>query len=388
MIPAYYGKWLFAGLFLVVLAGFFATMNSPLSIQLTGTEASDSLWSQANLLTHYQSVPARWAGTSIEALLLGHLGPTTPTLVTGILITGLLWAILAFVFARLFGHTVSVLQSRHAPWQFESRRTGIISHLFLASTNQSRRALITKEFFAFSRDATHTVQLIMLLTVCILYLYNFSRIEPPTRVGPDVLRVWDIFLILSNLILGSIVLLSICSRFVYPSISLEGNALWILQSAPISMRHIVRAKYFGWLIPTSVIAGVIFTSGGFALGLEPALVLTTTAAGVIICHGLVALGLGMGARFARFDWQHSAQITTNSGNLLYMLIGMILIGINTLPLTFIFGAYVLMPAIFHDDTATFILLCSGIGVLFIINFLAGYIALRFGTQALSTRHED
>lgn len=379
VLPAYYGKWFFASFFLAALALFFATMHGhPFS------EATEphSLMLQMNEVMHYQSAAARWAGSSIEALLKGNLGATLPTVVASILILGLAWVALEIFFGRTFARTVSILQSQRSGWNFETRRRGLVSRMVLASTPQTERALVTREFFSFSREATHTVQLIMLLTICVLYLYNFSRIEPPNRVGPEVLRVWDIFLILANVILGSIVLLSICSRFVFPSVSLEGHSFWILQAAPVSIGRILRAKYLGWFIPTSTMAAVIFTSGGFALGLEPILVLATTAAGFIICHGLVAVGIGMGARCARFDWEHSAQLTTSSGNLLYMVSGMVLVGINILPLTVTFGAYILLPSLFRDSINAWALIGSGLGVLALVNLLAGYLALRIGARAL------
>jgi ABC-2 type transport system permease protein len=379
-LPAYYGRWFFASLFVGALAFFFATMSGHVFGDVTEPH---SLMNQLNATMHYQSTAAGWSGASIDALLNGDLGPTVPTITASLILVGLSWTLLELLFSRVFRRTVSILQSHRSGWNFETRRRGIISRLVLASTPQTERALVTKEFFSFSREATHTVQLIMLLTICVLYLYNFSRIEPPTRVGPEVLRVWDIFLILANVILGSIVLLSICSRFVFPSVSLEGHSFWILQAAPLSIGRILRAKYLGWFVPTSTIATVIFTSGGFALGLEPILVLATTAAGIVICHGLVAVGIGMGARYARFDWEHSAQLTTNSGSLLYMVSGMVLVGINTLPLTVTFGAYILLPGLFRDTLSVSALLGAGLGVLVLVNLLAGYIALRFGARALA-----
>jgi ABC-2 type transport system permease protein len=380
IVPAHYGRWFFASFFLLALALFLATMHGPI---FSETMDPHSLTTHINEVMHYQSYAAQWAGASIEALLKGRLGATLPTVFTSILIVGLAWTALELFFRRMFARTVSVLQSHHSGWNFETRRRGFVSRIVLASIPQTERALVTREFFSFSREATHTVQLIMLLTICALYLYNFSRIEPPNRVGPEVLRVWDIFLILANVILGSIVLLSICSRFVFPSVSLEGHSFWILQAAPVSIGRILRAKYLGWFIPTSTMATVIFTSGGFALGLEPILVLATTAAGLIICHGLVAVGIGMGARCARFDWEHSAQLTTSSGNLLYMVSGMVLVGINTLPLTVTFGAYILLPGLFRDTITAWALVGSGLGVLALVNLLAGYVALRIGARALT-----
>jgi hypothetical protein len=223
----------------------------------------------------------------------------------------------------------------------------------------------------------------MLLTICALYSYNFSQIAPPTKVGVEILQLWDVFMTISNILLGLMVILSISSRFVFPCVSLEGASLWILQSAPLSARDILRAKYTSWFAPICALACVIFSAGGCAIGVEPRVILASILSGLLISHGLVTLGLGFGARFARFDWEHSGQLATNSGNFAYMITGVLFLVVNMIPVTAMFGAYYLLPGVFRDDVAAFMLLASGVIVLSTINITVGRISISIGARALA-----
>ena len=249
-------------------------------------------------------------------------------------------------------------------------------------TRRGTRALITKEIFAFSRELTQTLQLAMLLTICALYSYNFSHISPPTRVGVEILQLWDVLMTALNVLLGLMVILSISSRFVFPSVSLEGNSLWVIQSAPISPRDILRAKYTSWFSLIVIVSLAIFSAGGCAMGVEPRVIIASAVSGIIISHGIVTLGLGFGARFARFDWEHAGQLATNTGNLAYMATGVLLLAINMVPVTLMFGAYYLLPSVFRDDMAALMLLASGVTVLSIINITVGRVSISIGARAL------
>ena len=385
VIPANYGRQAF-GLLAVCAIGllFFCLQSEHLVVESTPSVLEVRNMS-ASYTLHFPFKPLNVLGTSIESLMHGMAEAALFSLVVVWSIAYISWFVTRSIFAALFPRTMSRFQSNQSPLRFHTHHGSRISAFLGRFIPRQSRALITKDLYSFCREITHTLQLMLLLTICVLYLYNFSRIEAPTQVGPDVLRVWDVFLILANIILGSMVVLSLAARFVFPSISLEGATLWMLQTAPITSRDIIRSKYRGWFFPCSLIAMVIFSSGACALGLEPVLVVTTLLIGVIVTHGIVSLALGLGASFARFDWEHPAQLTTSSGNLLFMILGMSLLGITSVPLGLMFGIYMLFPSALQEQTHTYLLLGTGMGSIILINGLVAWLALRRGQRAL-TRH--
>jgi ABC-2 type transport system permease protein len=229
------------------------------------------------------------------------------------------------------------------------------------------------------------MQLGLLLGITFVYLYNYQLLEGPIRASTEVRAVWNIFLLLSNIALGSLVITSICSRFVFPSVSLEGNTFWLIQAAPISLRELLKAKFKSWLTPVSCIGGVVFISGAMALNADVPLVLASCAAGIIICHGLVGIGVGLGALFSHFEWEHSTQISTSMGSFIFMLVSMIFLGLNMIPLGLMFGTYLLFPEHVITPQLTFAVLGTGLLCTYLLNKGATWWALSLGARALQPR---
>lgn len=382
LLPARGGRHAFALLFAVSIGLFFAILNNGAKMVLPSGGSTSSLLSVLKNSPPWYLLPTTQISRAIEGLARGELSSAALAITTYAAVTGVSWLISLALFQRLFLRTHTKLQVSNSPLQLDSRFGRSVARVLFAMTRRGTRALVTKEVYAFSRELTQTLQLTMLLTICALYSYNFSQINPPTKVGVEILQLWDVFMTALNVLLGLMVILSISSRFVFPSVSLEGGSLWILQSAPVSTRDILRAKYTSWFSLIVLVALSVFSAGGFAIGVEPRVIAASAISGIIISHGLVTLGLGFGARFARFDWEHQGQIATNTGNFVYMVTGILLLGINMIPVTIMFGAYYLLPMVFRDDVAALMLLASGVTVLSVINITVGRVAISIGARAL------
>jgi ABC-2 type transport system permease protein len=382
LLPAKGGRHAFALLFAVSIGLFFAILNQGAKMALPSTLSGATAMRVLSEGVPSYARPGYWVARSIDGLAKGEISLAIATVVCALGLLSISWLLASFLFHRLFLRAYTKLQASSSPLRIDSRFGRAVARVLFAATRRGTRALITKEVYAFSRELTQTFQLAMLLTICALYSYNFSQINPPTKVGVEILQIWDVFMTIANILLGLMVILSISSRFVFPCVSLEGASLWILQSAPVSSRDILRAKYTSWFTPISILVCVIFSAGGCAIGVEPRVLLASILSGVIISHGLVTLGLGFGARFARFDWEHSGQLATNSGNLAYMVAGIIFLVVNMIPVTVMFGAYYLLPGVFRDDVAALILLASGVVVLSTINITVGRISISIGARAL------
>jgi ABC-2 type transport system permease protein len=345
---------------------------------LTGAQQTAGLYAW---LIH-PLVPTSWLGAAIESLRTGIIEDAAIVGAVLLICVGIVWRMLTLTVGRLYHPTYSKFHStsgtsiRLAHMRYSRRIWRCPEKL------RPIRALITREFFSFTRELTHTIQLALLLTISLLYLYNLKGLEPPTHVNASVLRLWDICLVFSSVALSAIILLSICARFVFPSVSLEGQAFWLLQTAPTTPRQILRAKYLGWFIPISFVSAIVFSAGGFSLGLEPTIIACLVTIGMILSHGLVALGIGIGARFARFDWEHPTEVSASWGSLIYTALALLLLSVSMIPVALVIGLYLFFPDAFHHRNNLVVLLSGGLGSLWMLNFIAGRIGLRIGVRAL------
>ncbi len=378
------GRTLLLFLFMLSLLLFFCSLNSA---SVTSALATHSLAPHIEMLHAAASswTPGHFWARAILDIRNGSVATAGLTLLGACAAAVVLWSALVAIASRTYLCAYTHLRHDGELLKLNSRASQTLARLMMPFVRIDRRALITKEFKLFARDLSHTIQLAMLLAICFIYLYNFKALEGPTSMAEEVRVLWQLLLLLVNAVLSFLVVTCICSRFVFPSVSLEGTSFWILQSAPVSMRNILRAKVAGWFMPMAAISSVIFMSGAMAIGADESLVLASGAAGVILAYGLVGLGVGLGALFANFEWEYASQVSTNVGSFLYMALSLLFLFVSLVPITLAFGAYALVPNLLPFSDSPIIILIGGLFILAILNYACAATALSVGSRSLKAR---
>src|SRR6185503_7653140 len=86
------------------------------------------------------------------------------------------------------------------------------------------RSLVVKDLKVFLRDTAQWSQLLLLVALGAVYLYNFRDLE---RI-PYIIGVVKNAYAFVNLGLAAFVLSAVAVRFVFPAVSAEGAAFWIV----------------------------------------------------------------------------------------------------------------------------------------------------------------
>lgn len=178
-------------------------------------------------------------------------------------------------------------------------------------------AFTQKEFRTFFRDQTQWPQLFLIAALIAIYLYNFSVLP----LGESKIRtvyLQNIFSFL-NMGLAAFVLTAIASRFVYPAVSFEGEAFWIIRAAPISIRTFLWVKFAVYGLPLVILAEILIVSSNLLLKVTPFMMALSTVTIFLMTPGVVALGIGLGAAYPDFKSENPAQAVTSFGGLLFML---------------------------------------------------------------------
>jgi ABC-2 type transport system permease protein len=117
------------------------------------------------------------------------------------------------------------------------------------------RHLLLKDLKVFLRDTTQWSQLLLLVALMMVYLYNF-RVLDLDRI-PYMSGVVKNAYAFVNLAMGAFVLSAVAVRFVFPAVSAEGAAFWIVRSSPVSMRAFLWSKFWTGLVPVLVLAELL-----------------------------------------------------------------------------------------------------------------------------------
>lgn len=389
------------GLFLLIAAGaiglwLYLKLHSLLSnirFEHGGTNAVVqliSLFDNPNPLW----LPSSWASD----LLTPFVDPQMPITWAPVLLlfgTAFGTAALGFlIFDLLMLPTRSRVAGQHKVSEEGSRATAskasdivrwLIERVYHAlPINRHTRALIIKDLTCLVRDRAQSLQLILYLGIAAFYVVIFTFMSAAINLFPTALQLWWAFLGWVNIVLSGFIINAVITRLVYPAISLEGKALWILLVSPMDTGRLVRAKVSCWLPLIAFIAITLLFSGSLAIGLNLAASIYTLLVGLALSIGGTGLATGLGAVFAKFEWESPNQISAGIGTLVLLPLGLALVGLTAIPA----AALLLITQvdkvreILGPNWSTGILFGSLVAV-YAINWGAMTLACRRGAAALS-----
>jgi ABC-2 type transport system permease protein len=244
------------------------------------------------------------------------------------------------------------------------------------------KALVLKDFKNFFRDTTQWSQLILLMALVVVYLYNF-RVLPLDKSPLPTFFLQNLISFL-NMGLAGFVLAAVSGRFVFPAVSLEGFSFWIIRSSPISPRSFLWSKFWSSLIPLLIVAEILIILSNQFLQATRFMIILSAATLFFMTFGIVGLGVGMGALYPRFKAENAAQIPSGLGGAFFMILSMTFIGaiviLEAWPVYAIFMAELHHRTLSLWEWAGIILSFSGVGVL---NAVAVIVPMRLGIKNIA-----
>ena len=125
-----------------------------------------------------------------------------------------------------------------------------------------------------------------------------------------------------NLGLAAFVVSAVAVRFVFPMVSLEGRAWWVIRSLPLDLGPYVFSKFVVSFVPLVVIAEILLGVTNYFLGVAPFISAMGAWGILVMTLGITGMGVGMGAMHPRFDVENAAQISVSYGGVVYMVTAM------------------------------------------------------------------
>jgi ABC-2 type transport system permease protein len=273
------------------VTGFFATLQSPVTPML----------------------PSFWAGETIFASLIGG---------SDFLHASALWTtacaftvILSAASERWYFAGFSKSQEARKA-RFTRLRMLDTLAVFLPVSVVSRNLLI-KDLKVFLRDVTQWSQLLLLLALVVMYLYNFQVLDLD-RI-PYMAGFIKNFYAFLNLGLAGFVMATVAVRFVFPAVSSEGAAFWIIRTAPITYRDFLWSKFWSGLVPLLLMSVTLTVVANELLAVAPFLKVVTAVGITFMTFALVGLATGMGARYPRFSADNATQVAGSPGGVAFMI---------------------------------------------------------------------
>lgn len=178
--------------------------------------------------------------------------------------------------------------------------------------------MVVKDLRLFRRDPVQWTQLLIFFSLLAMYFVNIRRINYGGQINGWV----EIIGFLNTGVVG-LILATFTTRFVYPMVSLEGRRLWILGSMPVDRGAVLWGKFLFAAVGALPVCSTLILLSDFMLGLHqiaPWMMLIHQVVCACMCSGLIALGVGLGARYPNLREPSPSKIAAGFGGTLNLVL--------------------------------------------------------------------
>ena len=269
LMPAERLKEFLAGLFFFITVGFFY-LGKNLPANLSQADFSKDTLSMLGTMKdpHPFWFPSKWVAEFISRHFLDIPSSTGGLLILIISVSVVSYTIGLCLFDKFFFRGWAMANQGGNAKKLESARLSRLLR-YLLPVRPQLRAFMYKEARLLLRDPTQSLQLLMLLLLTSIYLYNFRSLRMVSNLSIEVLEWWRALLAAANIILGGCVIAAISTRFVYPSVSLEGKTYFLIRVAPLAIKSFLLRKFLIWFAPMALVGCVLTISGALAIQVSP-----------------------------------------------------------------------------------------------------------------------
>lgn len=239
------------------------------------------------------------------------------TQVGGVFVIAYVMHRLCFQRARDLAEDESPTGLKPGSWQ------GSIIANYARLASGDTRYLVRKDLLAFIRDPSQWSQLMLLVGIAIIYLINCQALLIGFEQFTGIREV-----VLPAVHVGIVCFISagLAARFAFVQVSLEGPAVWVLESAPVSPREILWGKFLVAYPLVGFFPLVTGLLGNLVLEFSGWVMIGSLVTIAIFGFAFTMIGIGRGAVSPLFDAVSVSEMAMAPGALSTMVVGIALCG--------------------------------------------------------------
>lgn len=193
--------------------------------------------------------------------------------------------------------------------------------------------IFMKERKNFTRDVRYWSQIILIMGLIFVYIFSLKNIPLSTNEMKS-------FICFLNIGAVGFVISAISLRFIFPSISMEGNSFWILKSSPIKTESIFYGKLLFYGPPTIFLSFILVSMSNYFLNVDRFIFSISIFAIIILTFTISVIAITIGALYPDFNVENIHQVESSYGGFIFMAASIayiiIVISILSLPIRMYF----------------------------------------------------
>jgi ABC-2 type transport system permease protein len=246
------------------------------------------------------------------------------------------------------------------------------------------KEMISKDVKTFLRDITQWSQFFLLAALVVIYVFNFRVLPLGNAYLPTVYLTN--FVAFGNLGLAGFTVSAVAARFVFPAVSLEGRAFWLVRSSPLGLKGYLWSKFWISFFPLLLLGETLIVLTNIFLKAHPVVAWTGGGLIFLLTLGITALGIGVGAAYPRFDWENVSQIPAGFGGTIFMVLALSFVFIE---LVILWGPLygIMLTILSGRSLSRELLIATGISGLLVllVGLIAFFLPMEIGLRRLEDR---
>jgi ABC-2 type transport system permease protein len=320
-------RWLLAGIMAVYLSAIYAyfTLTNPVHLV-------------QEVMRHYPDVnayfgyldppfirflPNHWVAEFLYWTMVGEDRWATANL-GGLFAVLAVLVVIAGIMARVYYYSSWLTVTGARPFRLGRQLTVAPSFLHFGRRrliSWQTDSLLRRDFWSFFREPSQWLHMLLMLLLLVIFLTSMSTLELKLT-QPFMQTVSYLVIFLFN----GFLIASVTLRFVFPAVSLEGDAFWCVRSAPMSLRKLYWHKFAGAFVPIFLVAEILAAVSTWMLRNGGVLVLMGAVCSGFIALTLTSVNLGAGAYFATYREKNPIRVASSQGASLTFLGSMLYLG--------------------------------------------------------------
>jgi ABC-2 type transport system permease protein len=183
----------------------------------------------------------------------------------------------------------------------------------------AREALLKREILMFIREPSQWTHFLVMCFLITIFVLSISNIDVVVLNAYDVYLKSLIYLIIY--LFNAFLIASLSLRFIFPLVSLEGETIWKIRSAPINYKKLLLTRLLIYFSVIFMIGQILNFVSNYQFSAMLTAVSQLNTAFVTI--SLVSLNFGMGASFANYKEKNPIRLASSQGaslTFLFMII--------------------------------------------------------------------
>jgi len=334
--------------------------------------------------TEQRLLPSWWLSSGLLEASRGEVAESLLFLL--LLVSNALFfrELVAAMAERLYRPAFSALQGSQSGRR-RPRLGGLDRGLLRATSfmTLSLRLLLLKDLRLFRRDPVQWSQFLILFGLLCLYFLNVRRFNYDVQYAGSVNTISFL-----NLSVVGLLLAIFNTRFIFPTISLEGRRFWILGLLPLRRETILWGKFLFASLAFMLPCCALILLSDLMLGVHGVIVLSHQFTCALLSVGLSGIAVGLGAKLPDFREQSPSRIAAGFGGTLNLVVSALFIAIivaaTALPCHFYSALNIYrpcMPAVATVASYFSAWLLTGTAVSVVLTIAATVIPMRMGFKA-------